>query len=71
MTKIDTSDNKVTVSTKEGKQFTGKHVIVTASVGVLKSGLIEFSPELPKWKTEALSNFEMAEFNKVFVSWDE
>ena len=46
-------------------------MIVTASIGVLQSGKIEFSPPLPKWKQDAISCFGMADFNKVFIRWDE
>ena len=46
------------------------HVIVTASVGVLKAGTILFEPPLPKWKVDAFQRVEMTSYCKVFVAWD-
>ncbi|MBO6506423.1 MAG: FAD-dependent oxidoreductase [Kordiimonadaceae bacterium] len=50
-------------------------VIVTASIGVLKSGAIDFQPGLPKRHTDALAGMEMGSFVKLWVrypeaSWD-
>jgi monoamine oxidase len=46
VTTIRTGKKKVEVVTDKGT-FTGQHVIVTASLGVLKSGMITFEPPLP------------------------
>ncbi|WP_026139586.1 flavin monoamine oxidase family protein [Leucobacter salsicius] len=50
--------------------FTADHVIVTAPVGVLQSGQIEFAPALPEPVARALEGFAMNEFEKVFLRFD-
>ena len=69
VTKIITSEGNVTVETSNGN-FLGSHVIVTVSIGVLKSSKILFEPVLPKWKQDALSRIEMSSYCKVFLAWD-
>lgn len=44
------NDEHVIVETATGSSFRAKHVIVTASIGVLQSDLIRFEPSLPDWK---------------------
>ena len=44
---------------------------MTASVGVLNSGMISFDPPLPNWKVEALEAQKMAYYCKIFAQWDE
>ena len=61
-------NDSVTVLTETGS-YTGREVIVTVSVGVLKSGIIAFDPPLPKWKTTALDTIRMATYVKVFAAW--
>jgi len=46
VTTIKTGKKQVEVVTDQGS-FIGRHVIVTASLGVLKSGMITFDPPLP------------------------
>ncbi len=49
VSEINRSKEMVTVVTEKGS-FTGYHVIVTASLGVLNSGMISFDPPLPDRK---------------------
>ena len=44
-------------------------VLVTASVGVLQSQLINFQPELPEWKKNAINDIQMTSYIKVFATW--
>lgn len=53
---IVTSQGLVTVKTS-GQSYLAPHVILTASIGVLQSGVIKFEPPLPHWKTEAINRF--------------
>lgn len=46
-----------------------KRVIVTASVGVLQSGLIQFTPELPLPLLRDLHSIRQALYLKVFAAW--
>lgn len=56
VTEVIYSDNKkpVRILTKEGKCFECDHVIVTLPIGILKSGDVRFTPELPKTKQAAI-----------------
>ena len=76
VTKIDyNKENRIVVHARN-KKFFSKKVLVTVPLGVLKSGDIEFSPELPESKQNAISDLGMGLlqkhwllFDKVF--WDE
>lgn len=69
VTTIRTGKKKVEVVTDKGT-FTGQHVIVTASLGVLKSGMITFEPPLPQWKVDAIQAQGWTFYAKVFCAWD-
>ena len=55
VTEISTENDSVTVKTQKGNEFKGKHVLITASIGVLKSETLKFVPALPEWKKKAFS----------------
>lgn len=40
-------------------EYKASYVIVTASINVLKSKVIEFEPELPKEKIEAMNRLQL------------
>ena len=44
-------------------------MIVTFSVGVLKSDLVSFLPKLPPWKEEVIYMFKMIRYIKIFVKF--
>jgi polyamine oxidase len=46
-------------------------VIVTLPLGVLKSGSVVFSPELPQDKRNAIDNLGMGLLNKVYLQFPE
>ena len=69
VTNIATGPKSVKVATTSGT-FTGKHVIVTASVGVMQSNMITFNPPLPDWKVKALKSLKMTSYTKVYVVWE-
>tara|TARA_B100000674_G_C37934638_1_gene959660 strand:+ start:597 stop:1985 length:1389 start_codon:yes stop_codon:yes gene_type:complete len=60
---------KVTVKTKDGRLFRAEKVISTIPVGVLKTKLVKFKPELPKKKTDALRNMFTGAHEKIFLSF--
>ena len=47
VTKIKYSVKGGTVTTSHGSQYSGKHIIITVSLGVLQSNSIDFQPDLP------------------------
>jgi monoamine oxidase len=57
----------VTVICDSGEIFQADAVAVTVSLGVLKSGMIAFDPELPDRKRSAISRLGFGLLNKVLV----
>lgn len=55
----------VTVLCNNGKSIHADAVVVTASLGVLKSGHISFEPELPAQKKDAITRLGFGLLNKV------
>jgi monoamine oxidase len=68
--KISRSASSVTVETNKAT-FRAARVVVTVSLGVLKKGLIEFDPELPKAKQAAVDRLGMGVLNKVALRFAE
>lgn len=74
--KVEYSDNSAKViailsqpNQTESQQivFEADAVVVTASLGVLKSGLIEFDPPLPKHKQESIQRLGFGNLNKIVL----
>ncbi|KAI3448867.1 hypothetical protein Pfo_005532 [Paulownia fortunei] len=63
------SRNGVMVKTEDGCVYEANYVILSVSIGVLQSHLISFSPPLPRWKTEAISNIDIMVYTKVFLKF--
>jgi monoamine oxidase len=61
--------NGVEVRTSDGKIFQAKAAIITASVGMLKSGEIEFNPPLPRDKKDALHVMGMGDEAKMALKF--
>ncbi|MFS0866349.1 flavin monoamine oxidase family protein [Microbacterium sp. 179-B 1A2 NHS] len=51
--------------------FEADHAVVTAPIGVLRTGGIAFEPPLPDTVTGAMAKFEMNAFEKVFLRFPE
>ena len=60
----------VSVSTARGG-YRGSHVIVTAPLGVIKAGSIDFESGLPQAKREAIARLGVGDVEKVALSYDE
>jgi monoamine oxidase len=67
--KIDYSGSPIRVTTKAGL-LKSKHVIVTVPLGVLKSRAIEFAPQLPTEKLDAIRRVGMGLLDKVYLRFD-
>lgn len=65
-----TSNNKVTVTVEGETNFVADAVIITVPIGVLKANLIQFEPELPQWKTSAISGLGVGNENKIALRFD-
>ena len=59
------------VTTQSGEVYKADNIIITASVGVLKTGAIVFDPPLPESHQQALNHMHMVDFNKVMLTLDE
>ena len=53
------------VECEDGQILNADQVIVTAPLGVLKEGSIQFEPPLPEWKTGAIDRLGFGLLNKV------
>ncbi|KAM5552204.1 polyamine oxidase 1 [Rosa sericea] len=63
------SRDGVTVMTEDGCVYQANYVILSASIGVLQSDLISFSPPLPWWKTEAIEKLDVMVYTKIFLKF--
>ena len=70
VTAISWTDEGVTVTTDAGS-YDGSHVVVTVPLGVLQSGAIDFEGGLPQEKLDALERLDMANLEKVVLTYDE
>ena len=68
---IDYSSNNVIVKTKSGKTFEADRIIVTVSIGVLKSNVITFIPEMNKENRKAIESITFHPGFKVAMKFSE
>uniref|UniRef100_A0A0E0K9Z5 Amine oxidase domain-containing protein n=1 Tax=Oryza punctata TaxID=4537 RepID=A0A0E0K9Z5_ORYPU len=66
---ISYTSSGVTVKTEDGSVYKTDYVMVSASLGVVQSDLIQFKPQLPNWKILAIYEFDMAVYIKIFVKF--
>jgi monoamine oxidase len=69
VTMIDLSNRRFVRCSGEWGHLDAAAVIVTASTGVLASGLIRFSPQLPVATLAAIANLPMGSCNKVRLAF--
>ncbi|MCB1180242.1 MAG: FAD-dependent oxidoreductase, partial [Leptospiraceae bacterium] len=67
---IDYGEDGVLVETNEG-EFESSYVLITVPLGVLKKNSIEFDPELPSKKKNAIKKVAMGNVNKVALEFEE
>ncbi|KAF9608498.1 hypothetical protein IFM89_009864 [Coptis chinensis] len=66
---IRQSRSGVIVKTEDGSVYRAGYVMVSASIGVLQTNLINFQPDLPTWKVMAIYQFDMSIYTKIFVKF--
>jgi polyamine oxidase len=71
VTQIDYSKDKVDVVTKSGQIYKADKVLVTASIGVLKSEYINFIPDLGKEKQDAIESLTFMPGFKLVMKFSE
>lgn len=63
--------SKVIVYDSNNNRYEASKVIITVPLGVLKSNMISFVPELSETKKESISKLKMFDMNKIFVEFSE
>ncbi|KAI1435154.1 amine oxidase [Xylaria sp. CBS 124048] len=63
--------NGVNVTFEDGGCIEAEHAIATFSIGVLQNDAVNFQPQLPLWKREAIEQFQMGTYTKVFYQFNE
>ncbi|XP_026389301.1 polyamine oxidase-like isoform X2 [Papaver somniferum] len=69
VTEIQYSRNGVVVKTEDGKAYGTAYVMVSVSIGVLQTNLINFVPDLPYSKLLAIYQFDMSIYTKIFLKF--
>ncbi|KDQ23864.1 hypothetical protein PLEOSDRAFT_162138 [Pleurotus ostreatus PC15] len=59
----------VQVTLANGTSISGDYVLCTFSLGVLQNDDVEFDPELPDWKMEAIQSLTMTTYTKIFLKF--
>jgi monoamine oxidase len=68
---IEWSPDDVRIRARDGRERVARAAISTLPAGVLQSGAIRFTPELPESKREALSGMVMGPVLKVIMRFEE
>ncbi|ROW11962.1 hypothetical protein VPNG_05233 [Cytospora leucostoma] len=68
---INYTDSEVTVHLSNGECVSAERAVCTFSLGVLQNDVVEFEPELPQWKREAIDQFTMGTYTKIFYQFNE
>ena len=71
ITSIDYTGEKVVLKTENGMEYQADKVILTVSVGVLKSNAISFNPPLSLEKTTAIQDVEFLPGFKLFMKFSD
>ncbi len=66
---INYGGEKIVITDKDGNQFEADKVIVTTSLGVLKTGGVAFSPGLPAAKTSSMNKLGMDHSIRVVIDF--
>ncbi|KAH7290280.1 hypothetical protein KP509_30G040400 [Ceratopteris richardii] len=66
---IEYSANGVRIETEDNSTFYSKYAILSVSLGVLKSRLITYQPDLPYWKIKTFYQFDMSIYTKIFLKF--
>ncbi|KAJ3692904.1 hypothetical protein LUZ60_011999 [Juncus effusus] len=70
VTKITQKYNKVILTCESGSTFFADAAVITVPLGVLKSNIINFVPQLPPWKSSAINDLGVGNENKVALKFE-
>jgi monoamine oxidase len=71
VTKVTYGADGVVVESAGGKRYQARQALVTVSTGVLNARKIQFDPDLPERKWEAIANLSMGHMQKVIIDFRE
>ena len=71
VSEINYTDDKVVVTTSDGQVYTADKLLLTVSVGVLKSNMIKFIPELDEKKKKAINRVDFFPGFKLVMKFSE
>ncbi len=71
VTGIDHTGAQIVATTASGARFEADRVVVTLPLGVLKNGLVSFSPPLPPAKRQAIADLKMGVLNKTCLLFED
>ena len=66
---ITYGNNTVSVQTDAGNTYKGDAALVTFSIGVLQQEYVEFNPQIPDWKRQAIFRSHVAQYSSVYLKW--
>lgn len=69
VTGINFTGSKVNVTDSTGADYAADRVIITVPLSILQNGSIQFTPALPTWKKDAISNIRMGNGMKIFLKF--
>lgn len=67
---IEWRSHGVRIRSKSGESFAADAAVITLPVGVLKAGVVTFSPTLPVEKAAALEKIAMSAVSKIILRFD-
>ncbi|KAH7153471.1 hypothetical protein EDB81DRAFT_719487, partial [Dactylonectria macrodidyma] len=71
VTAIKYGASGVTVTLEDGDCIEAEYALATFSVGVLQNDVVKFTPKLPRWKREAIEQFQMGTYTKIFMQFND
>lgn len=71
VTTITYGADGVNITTSDNTTIQADFALCTFSIGVLQNTDVVFEPALPDWKKDAIANFHMATYMKIFVQFPE
>ncbi|XP_046576067.1 polyamine oxidase 1-like isoform X2 [Haliotis rubra] len=66
---INYTDSNVVVETSSSTIYISEFVLLTFSIGVLKSGSVIFNPSLPEWKVDNLARVRFENYMSIFLKF--
>ena len=68
---VQYNSSGVTVKTSTGEFYQADFALMTFPLGVLQNDVVNFIPEMPRWKREPIFKVDVAHYAHVFLKFDE